>query len=190
MPRRPSCKASYSFAGKHRQQGMARGGRETRLPPHAPAILTQSAPWRPSGPPWGVFRIFCIRSKKQRAKLYCTAGNGGTRRGRGDSPPPASGISDLIAAADALFHKAAPSFERISACCMRAFHFARPQTPSQCAGINAAAHPVQRDKPAGRQHRPGEQSHLQHKKAPRGRTLPGPQSWLIRQKRETAPLCA
>ena len=105
MPRRPSCKASCSFAGKHRQQGMARGSRETCLLPHAPAILTQSAPWQPSGPPWGVFRIFCIRSKKQRAKLYCTAGNGGTRRGRGDSPPPASGISGLIAAAEPCFIK-------------------------------------------------------------------------------------
>ena len=169
MPRRPSCKsckASCSFAGKHRQQGMARGSRETCLLPHAPAILTQSAPWQPSGPPWGVFRIFCIRSKKQRAKLYCTAGNGGTRRGRGDSPPPASGISGLIAAADALFHKAAPSFERISACCMRAFHFARPQTPSQCAEINAAARPVQRDRPAGRQYRPRKEELFAAQKGP------------------------
>ena len=167
--RRPGCKTPDPFAGKHRQQGMARGSRETCLLPHAPAILTQSAPWQPSGPPWGVFRIFCIRvfgSKKQRAKLYCAAGNGGTRRGRGDSPPPASGISGLIAAADALFHKAAPPFERISACCMRAFHFARPQTPSQCAEINAAARPVQRDKPAGRQYRPRKEELFAAQKGP------------------------
>ena len=73
----------------------------------------------------------------------------GTRRGRGYSPLPASGISGLIAAADALFHKTTPLFTRIFVRKMRTFHFARPQAPSQCAGVNSSARPVQRDKPIG-----------------------------------------
>ena len=96
MRRRLGCKAICPFTEKHRQPGMAWGGRETRLPPHKLVNLVQPGPHDSRQAAMGLFSYLlhpCIR--KRGAKPRCAAGNGGTRRGQGYSPPPASSIGGL-----------------------------------------------------------------------------------------------